>query len=162
AALPEALRRRLRLVQQVRAEDLESVRATYAKQGTTAELAPFFSDIPERLRAAHLVIARAGASTLAELAAARRPAILVPCPPPAPAPRRARRGGGAGAVGRAGDGGPPRGRRGAGGPPPPPPPHPLPPAAGAPRRRGRLDAAARLADLVVSLIRSNGSSRKEA
>jgi UDP-N-acetylglucosamine--N-acetylmuramyl-(pentapeptide) pyrophosphoryl-undecaprenol N-acetylglucosamine transferase len=80
ARLPEAMRMRLLVTQQCRAEDLEQVRATYAASGITAELAPFFPDVADRLRAAHLVIARAGASTVAELAVAGRPSILVPLP----------------------------------------------------------------------------------
>jgi UDP-N-acetylglucosamine--N-acetylmuramyl-(pentapeptide) pyrophosphoryl-undecaprenol N-acetylglucosamine transferase len=80
AALPEGLRGRLRVVQQCRAEDLERVRAAYAASGMAAELAPFFADVAERLRAAHLVISRAGASSVAELAVAGRPAVLVPLP----------------------------------------------------------------------------------
>jgi len=80
ALLPEALRGRLRLVQQCRAEDLEQVRAGYAAVGIEAELSPFFADMPVRLAAAHLFIGRAGAGTVAELAAAGRPALLVPLP----------------------------------------------------------------------------------
>jgi UDP-N-acetylglucosamine--N-acetylmuramyl-(pentapeptide) pyrophosphoryl-undecaprenol N-acetylglucosamine transferase len=78
--LPEHLRARLSVVQQCRAEDLERVKIAYAEHAITAELAPFFSDVAARLSAAHLVIARAGASTVAELAVAGRPAILVPLP----------------------------------------------------------------------------------
>jgi len=80
ARLPQAVRMRLHVVQQCRAEDLERVRATYAASEITAELAPFFPDVADRLRAAHLVIARAGASTVAELAISGRPSILVPLP----------------------------------------------------------------------------------
>ncbi|MBN8905379.1 MAG: UDP-N-acetylglucosamine--N-acetylmuramyl-(pentapeptide) pyrophosphoryl-undecaprenol N-acetylglucosamine transferase, partial [Rhodospirillales bacterium] len=80
AALPDALRARLVVTQQCRTEDLERVRSAYAASGIAAELAPFFSDVAARLLAAHLVIARAGASTVAELAVAGRPAILVPLP----------------------------------------------------------------------------------
>jgi len=80
ALLPEEKRRRLALVQQCRAEDLERVKATYADLKVAAELAPFFTDIPERLRAAHLVVARSGASTVAELAVAGRPSLLIPYP----------------------------------------------------------------------------------
>lgn len=80
AALPEALRHRLIVTQQCRAEDLERVRAAYAGTGIPVELSPFFSDMPRRLATAHLVVARAGASTLAELACAGRPALLVPLP----------------------------------------------------------------------------------
>lgn len=80
AALPEDLRRRIHLVQQCRAEDLDAVRAVYAAAGIDAELASFFGDMPVKLANAHLVISRAGASTVAELMAAGRPAILVPYP----------------------------------------------------------------------------------
>lgn len=80
AALPEALRGRLSVVQQCRTEDLERVRAAYDQAGIAAELSAFFPDVAVRLSAAHLVIARAGASTVAELAVAGRPAILVPLP----------------------------------------------------------------------------------
>lgn len=79
-ALPEGLRARLNVTQQCRQEDLERVRAAYFEAGMTADLAPFFADVASRLRDAHLVIARAGASTVAELAVAGRPAILVPLP----------------------------------------------------------------------------------
>jgi len=80
AALPEVFRARLLVTQQCRAEDLERARAAYADTHMPVELAPFFSDIAGRLATAHLVIARAGASTVAELACAGRPAILVPLP----------------------------------------------------------------------------------
>ena len=79
-ALPPALRALLSVVQQCRAEDLERVRTAYAGAGIDAELAPFFADVAARLAAAHLVISRAGASSVAELAVAGRPAILVPLP----------------------------------------------------------------------------------
>lgn len=79
-SLPDALRTRLSVVQQTRPEDLERVKAAYAADGIAAELSPFFPDVAARLVAAHLVIARAGASTVAELAVAGRPSILVPLP----------------------------------------------------------------------------------
>jgi UDP-N-acetylglucosamine--N-acetylmuramyl-(pentapeptide) pyrophosphoryl-undecaprenol N-acetylglucosamine transferase len=80
AALPAPLRARLRITQQCRAEDLEKVRAIYSAAGIHAELASFFDDMPARLASAHLVISRSGASTIAELTASGRPAILVPYP----------------------------------------------------------------------------------
>ncbi len=80
AALPAAARARLCVTQQCRAEDIEGVRRAYGDAGIAADVAPFFDDLPRRLAAAQLVIARAGASTVAELAAVGRPAILVPYP----------------------------------------------------------------------------------
>lgn len=80
AMLPIALRRRLQVVQQARAEDLDRVRADYAKHEIPADVRTYLTDLPERLGWAHLVIGRAGASTIAELTAAGRPAILVPLP----------------------------------------------------------------------------------
>lgn len=78
AALPEAIRSRLAITQQCRAEDLERVRAAYAGVGLAPELAPFFVDLPSRMADAHLIICRSGASTVAELGVIGRPAILVP------------------------------------------------------------------------------------
>ncbi|MEQ9489265.1 MAG: undecaprenyldiphospho-muramoylpentapeptide beta-N-acetylglucosaminyltransferase [Alphaproteobacteria bacterium] len=78
ALLPQSLREKLTIVQQARAEQVESVQETYARAGFNAEVAAFFKDIPERLEKAHLVICRAGASTMAELTTVGRPAILVP------------------------------------------------------------------------------------
>ncbi len=78
--LPLNLRRRLQVTQQCRAEDIESVRDRYAQLGIPADLNTYMADLPERLSWAHLVIARAGASTIAELTAAGRPAILIPLP----------------------------------------------------------------------------------
>ena len=80
ALLPDALRGRISVVQQCRAEDLADVRARYEASAIDATLATFFDDVADRLARAHLVIARAGASTVAELAVAGRPAILVPLP----------------------------------------------------------------------------------
>jgi UDP-N-acetylglucosamine--N-acetylmuramyl-(pentapeptide) pyrophosphoryl-undecaprenol N-acetylglucosamine transferase len=80
AKLPDAFRRRLRLVQQCRPEDLEAARARYAAIGIEPVLAPFINDMGERLASAHLVISRAGASTVTELCNVGRPAILIPYP----------------------------------------------------------------------------------
>jgi UDP-N-acetylglucosamine--N-acetylmuramyl-(pentapeptide) pyrophosphoryl-undecaprenol N-acetylglucosamine transferase len=79
-ALPADARARLVLVQQARGEDEARVRETYARLAVHAEIAPFFADLPRRMAEAHLVIARAGASTVSELAVIGRPAILVPYP----------------------------------------------------------------------------------
>ena len=78
--LDPALRARLNIVQQAREEDIEAVRATYARLGVRAELAPFFGDLPARMAHAHLVIARSGAMTVAELGVIGRPSVLVPLP----------------------------------------------------------------------------------
>lgn len=71
---------RLLLTQQVRDEDLTRVRAVYERLKIKAELAPFFNDLPARLAANHLIVSRSGAGTVAELAAIGRPSILVPLP----------------------------------------------------------------------------------
>lgn len=78
--LPDALRSRLRIVQQVRQEDLDSVTKIYRVSRTSVELAPFFTDLPERIAQSHLVIGRSGASTIAELTVIGRPSILIPLP----------------------------------------------------------------------------------
>lgn len=80
AMLPPALRQRLQVTQQCRAEDLEAVRKRYAEHDIPAELGTYFQDMHERLADAHLFIGRAGASTIAELTAVGRPAILIPLP----------------------------------------------------------------------------------
>jgi UDP-N-acetylglucosamine--N-acetylmuramyl-(pentapeptide) pyrophosphoryl-undecaprenol N-acetylglucosamine transferase len=163
ALLSQSTRARLVIAQQCRAEDLESVTASYRSQGVQVELSPFFTDMPERLRAAHLVICRSGASTVAELCAAGRPAILVPYPHAADDHQTAN----AKAVERADSG------------------WLMPEASTSPERlatmlgqlmadAGRLadvaraalklarrDAAARLADLAQSLARGNGHHRPD-
>ncbi|MBR0751425.1 undecaprenyldiphospho-muramoylpentapeptide beta-N-acetylglucosaminyltransferase [Bradyrhizobium jicamae] len=78
--LEPALWSRLILTQQVRDEDMARVRAVYDRLKINAELAPFFSDLPAKLASSHLVISRSGAGTVAELAAIGRPSILVPLP----------------------------------------------------------------------------------
>jgi UDP-N-acetylglucosamine--N-acetylmuramyl-(pentapeptide) pyrophosphoryl-undecaprenol N-acetylglucosamine transferase len=76
--LEPSLRRRLQIVQQARPDDISQVRGQYAELGIPAELTTYIEDMPAKLGDAHLVIGRAGASTIAELTAAGRPAILVP------------------------------------------------------------------------------------
>lgn len=80
AKLPANHRARLHIVQQCRDDDLESVRRQYAQAGITAHLEPFIADVAGELEKAHLVIARSGASTVAEVTAAGRPAVFVPYP----------------------------------------------------------------------------------
>src|SRR5262245_8806283 len=80
ARLAPELRQRLAVVQQAREEDQDRVTAAYGQMGVLAEIQPFFPDLPARLAAAQLVVSRSGASTVAELAAIGRPAILVPLP----------------------------------------------------------------------------------
>jgi UDP-N-acetylglucosamine--N-acetylmuramyl-(pentapeptide) pyrophosphoryl-undecaprenol N-acetylglucosamine transferase len=78
--VPVAVRARLSVTQQAREEDLARVRSAYKRLGVAAEVEPFFRDLPSRMAASHMVISRSGASTVAELAAIGRPAILVPLP----------------------------------------------------------------------------------
>ncbi|MGE8104426.1 undecaprenyldiphospho-muramoylpentapeptide beta-N-acetylglucosaminyltransferase [Allorhizobium sp. NPDC080224] len=78
--LPDALRQRLVVTQQARPEDRQKVIDSYATLGIGADVAPFFTDMAERLAAAHLVICRSGASTVSELAVIGRPSLLVPYP----------------------------------------------------------------------------------
>lgn len=79
-AMAPEMRARLDIVQQARGEDEARVKAAYAELGLAADVAPFFADLPQRIAWAHVVIARAGASTVSELAVIGRPAILVPFP----------------------------------------------------------------------------------
>lgn len=78
AALPDDLRARLEVSHQARPEDRDGVVADYAQAGIEAEVRPFFDDVPERMADAQLVISRAGASSVADIAAIGRPSILIP------------------------------------------------------------------------------------
>lgn len=80
ATLPPELRARLRISQQCRPEDLDRVAEAYRQARVNVELAPFFDDLPMRMAQSHLVVSRAGASTIAELCVVGRPAILIPLP----------------------------------------------------------------------------------
>jgi UDP-N-acetylglucosamine--N-acetylmuramyl-(pentapeptide) pyrophosphoryl-undecaprenol N-acetylglucosamine transferase len=78
--LPAHLKRRLQVTQQCRADDIAMVRAAYAAEGIAADLTTYIEDMASEYRFTHMVIARAGASTLSELTAIGRPAIFVPLP----------------------------------------------------------------------------------
>lgn len=78
AALPDALRRHIRVSHQARAEDLPSVTAAYAAMGISADVQSFFTDVPRRISEAQLIITRAGASSVADISVIGRPAIFVP------------------------------------------------------------------------------------
>ncbi len=80
ALLPVHFRRRLQVTHQARVEDIETVRAKYQAHGIPADVSTYITDMADTLAWSHIVIARAGASTIAELTAAGRPAILVPLP----------------------------------------------------------------------------------
>jgi UDP-N-acetylglucosamine--N-acetylmuramyl-(pentapeptide) pyrophosphoryl-undecaprenol N-acetylglucosamine transferase len=149
--VPMALRARLSVTQQARDEDVARVRAAYARFGLAAEIAPFFRDLPARIAASHLVISRSGASTVAELAAIGRPAILVPLPHALDQDQRANaamleRAGGAVMIDQArftpGNVAAEIARLAAG-------PDKLAAMAAAAKSQGVLDAADRLADLVM-------------
>jgi len=161
ALLPGEVRANLFVVQQCREEDLSRVEAAYKGAGVRAHLATFFANLPEEMAKAHLVIGRAGASTVAELTVMGRPAILVPLPHSIDndqlqnATQLAESGGAwcieqkeltperlAGALGRLLS-----------------TPESLAQAAAAAKRQGRPDAVVRLADLVEELV---GSAEKSA
>ncbi|MCL2474164.1 MAG: undecaprenyldiphospho-muramoylpentapeptide beta-N-acetylglucosaminyltransferase [Alphaproteobacteria bacterium] len=80
ALLPDKIKRRIVIAQQCRPEDIEAARYAFAAAGIDAELSAFFNDVPERMADYHLVICRAGGSTVAELSTIGRPSILVPFP----------------------------------------------------------------------------------
>lgn len=79
-ALPDALRRRLQVSLQYRGDDADAIAARLREAGIDADIRPFFDDMGTRLAAAHLVVTRAGATTIADLLVAGRPAIFVPIP----------------------------------------------------------------------------------
>ena len=150
--LEPALWSRLILTQQVREEDMARVRAVYDRLKIQAELAPFFTDLPARLASNHLIVSRSGAGTVAELAAIGRPSILVPLPGSIDQDQFAN----AGVLSQVERRHPDSARQNS---PPtawprksprsPPSPQRLAAMAAAARSVGRLDAAERLADLVV-------------
>ena len=78
--LEKSHQKKLNIVQQCRPEDYNDLRADYDRLGVPAEIASFFADIPQRIATSHLVISRSGASTVAEVTAIGRPAVLVPYP----------------------------------------------------------------------------------
>ncbi len=78
--LPDALREKISVAHQARAEDHATVSQYYSDHGITAEVQPFFNDLPRRMAEAQLVISRAGASSIADISAIGRPAILIPYP----------------------------------------------------------------------------------
>ncbi|MBL4613817.1 MAG: undecaprenyldiphospho-muramoylpentapeptide beta-N-acetylglucosaminyltransferase [Magnetovibrio sp.] len=80
AKLPDEIKNRLEVTQQCRDEDMDAVKRAYAENGICAHLATFIDDVPERMAKAHLMISRAGASSVSEALAVGRPSILVPYP----------------------------------------------------------------------------------
>lgn len=78
ALLNADLRKRLHVSQQAREVDAEACEKAYAFAGVTAEVSPFFTDLPERMAQAHLVVSRSGASSVADIAVIGRPSILIP------------------------------------------------------------------------------------
>jgi UDP-N-acetylglucosamine--N-acetylmuramyl-(pentapeptide) pyrophosphoryl-undecaprenol N-acetylglucosamine transferase len=162
--VPVAVRARLSITQQARDEDIERVRSAYKYFGVAAEIEPFFRDLPARIAASHLVISRSGASTVAELAAIGRPAILVPLPHALDHDQRAN----AGMLGQAGGAivieqthfTPDRvaaeiaGLAAA--------PEKLAAMAAAARGQGILDGADRVADLVMGFVATSGNHQASA
>ncbi len=80
AELPGPLRRKIKITQQCRPEDIKALKAKYEELGIEHDVQAFFSDLPRRIAAAHLLLCRSGASTIAELGVIGRPALLVPLP----------------------------------------------------------------------------------
>lgn len=80
ALLPKAKRDRLRVVHQVRRDDMRAALTAYGDEGIYSEIRDFFTDLPQRMRRAHLMISRGGASTVAEMTALGVPTIFVPLP----------------------------------------------------------------------------------
>jgi len=78
ALLNPELRGRLRVVQQTRAENLEAAKALYKEAGVDALCDVFFDNIEQHLAKSHLVVARAGASSVSEIAVMGKPALFVP------------------------------------------------------------------------------------
>ncbi|OIN86353.1 MAG: undecaprenyldiphospho-muramoylpentapeptide beta-N-acetylglucosaminyltransferase [Alphaproteobacteria bacterium CG1_02_46_17] len=78
--LPEELRKRLFVFHQARPDDLDAVKAIYEGSGIETDIRPFFDNMAECIGKSHLLITRSGASTIAELGAAGRPAIFIPFP----------------------------------------------------------------------------------
>lgn len=164
ALLSPELKTRIKLMQQTRPEDLEEVRAAHRRHGIDAEVASFFHDLPERLARAHLVIARAGASTIAELCVVGRPAILVPYARAADDHQsfNARALSDAGAAWVMPEGGFTKEALAARLTALLAAPDALVAAAAAARNLGRPDAAERLADLVIECAGANGAARERA
>jgi UDP-N-acetylglucosamine--N-acetylmuramyl-(pentapeptide) pyrophosphoryl-undecaprenol N-acetylglucosamine transferase len=80
ALLPPAVRSALDVTHQGRDEDREAMLADYRAAGIEPRIAAYFPDLPAEMASSHIVIARSGASTVAELAVMGRPSILVPLP----------------------------------------------------------------------------------
>lgn len=80
AQLPDDYKKRLSIVQQCRSDDQAEVDAAYKAAGIRAVTQSFFCDVADQLQRTHLFIGRSGASTVAEVATAGRPAIFVPYP----------------------------------------------------------------------------------
>jgi UDP-N-acetylglucosamine--N-acetylmuramyl-(pentapeptide) pyrophosphoryl-undecaprenol N-acetylglucosamine transferase len=82
SAIPELSRfpGGIEIIHQTGAEDYERVKAAYDEAGLSARVEPFIHDMASAYGWCHAVVCRAGATTLAELAAARRPALLIPFP----------------------------------------------------------------------------------
>jgi len=79
-AAPRLADGRLAVTHQTGERDLESVRAAYRKAGLDARVEPFLYEMDREMTAADVVVCRAGATTLAELTAAGKPAVLIPLP----------------------------------------------------------------------------------
>jgi UDP-N-acetylglucosamine--N-acetylmuramyl-(pentapeptide) pyrophosphoryl-undecaprenol N-acetylglucosamine transferase len=82
AAAPEVLRRipRLHVIHQTGEREYNDVQTEYSRAGIAAEVSAFIDDMPSAFARADLLLCRSGASTVAEITAAGKPAIFVPFP----------------------------------------------------------------------------------
>ncbi len=78
ALLPPDLRKKIRITAQITPDEIKNAAHVFADANVPAALAPFFDDVAARLSKTHLVVARAGASSVSEFAAMGIPSILIP------------------------------------------------------------------------------------
>lgn len=78
--LPVEVKEKIRVTQQCTKKNINKVKSLYKSKGIDCELSEFFDDMENKLANAHLVISRAGATSIAEITLAERPAVYIPYP----------------------------------------------------------------------------------